>query len=88
MLKHRHGRSKWSDWSGFGQTSFHVRFENVHGRLSITSKNQSLKARQNILKMNKEVGMLLPKKIANTSGVGISNNYYEDIYIHPYNTTH
>ena len=30
MLKHRHGRSKWSDWSGFGQTSFHVRFEIVH----------------------------------------------------------
>ena len=30
--------------------------------------------------MNKEIGMMLPKKRANTSGVGESNNYYEDIY--------
>ena len=29
--------------------------------------------------MNKEIGMLLPKKRVNTSGVGESNNY-EDIY--------
>ena len=36
--------------------------------------------RKNILKMNKEVGMLLPKKRANTSGVGKINNYCEDIY--------
>ena len=28
------------------------------------------------------------KKRANTSGVGESNNYYEDIYIPPYNNTH
>ena len=28
------------------------------------------------------------KKIANTSGVGKSNNYYEDIYIPPYSNTH
>ena len=28
------------------------------------------------------------KKRANTSGVGKSNNYYEDIYIPPYNNTH
>ena len=28
--------------------------------------------------MNKTIGMMLPKK-ANTSGVGESNNYYEDI---------
>ena len=39
-----------------------------------------LKDRKNILKMNKEVGMLLPKKRANTSGVGKINNYCEDIY--------
>ena len=39
------------------------------------------------LKMNKEVGMLLPKKVK-TSGVGKSTNYYEDIYIPPYNNTH
>ena len=32
------------------------------------------------LKMNKEIGMILPKKRVNTSGVGESNNYYEDIY--------
>ena len=38
--------------------------------------------------MNKEVGMLLPKKLANTSGVGKINNYFEDIYIPPYNNTH
>ena len=43
------------------------------------------------LKMNKEIGMILPKKRVNTSGVGESNNYYEDIYniyIPPYNNTH
>ena len=28
------------------------------------------------------------KKRANTSGVGKSNNYYEDIYIAPYSNTH
>ena len=28
------------------------------------------------------------KKRTNTSGVGKSNNYYEDIYIPPYNNTH
>ena len=28
------------------------------------------------------------KKRANTSGVGKSNNYYEDIHIPPYNNTH
>ena len=39
------------------------------------------------LKMNKEVGMLLPKKVK-TSVVGKSTNYYEDIYIPPYNNTH
>ena len=40
--------------------------------------------------MNQEVGMMLPKKeLYNTSGVGESNNYYEDIYnIPPYNNTH
>ena len=32
------------------------------------------------LKMNKEIGMILPPKRVNTSGVGESNNYYEDIY--------
>ena len=40
--------------------------------------------------MNKEIGMMLPKKSYNnnTSGVGESNNY-EDIYnIPPYNNTH
>ena len=30
--------------------------------------------------MNKEIGMMLPKKSVNTNGVGESNNYYEDIY--------
>ena len=28
------------------------------------------------------------KKRANTSGVGKSNDYYEDIYIPPYSNTH
>ena len=37
--------------------------------------------------MNKEVGMLLPKR-ANTSRVGKINNYCEDIYIPTYNNTH
>ena len=34
--------------------------------------------------MNKKVGMLLPQKRANTSGVGKINNYCEDIYIYIY----
>ena len=38
--------------------------------------------------MNKEVGMLLPKKRANTSGVGKINNYCEDIFIPPYHYSH
>ena len=38
--------------------------------------------------MNKEVRMLLPKKdLATTSGVGKINNYYEYIYLPPYNNT-
>ena len=36
-------------------------------------------------KMNKDAAA---KKRANTSGVGKSNNYYEDIYIPPYSNTH
>ena len=41
------------------------------------------------LKMNKEVGMLLPKKeLIHASGVRKSNNYYEDIYISPSIHTH
>ena len=44
---------------------------------------------KHILKMNKEVRMLLPKKeLYNTSGVGKIKNYCEDIYIPPYNNTH
>ena len=38
--------------------------------------------------MNKEVGDAAAKKRANTSGIGKSNNYYDDIYIHPYSNTH
>ena len=37
--------------------------------------------------MNKEIGMLLQKELYDTSGVGISNNYYEDIYIYLLTTT-
>ena len=36
------------------------------------------KERKNIKKINKEAGMLLPKR-ANTSGVGKINNYCEDM---------
>ena len=39
--------------------------------------------------MNKEIYRdAAAKKRANTSGVGEINNYYEDIYIPPYNNTH
>ena len=55
--------------------------------LQSTQQNYNYKERKNILKMN-EVGLLLPKKRANTSGVGKSNNYYEDTYIPPYSNTH
>ena len=37
--------------------------------------------------MNKEVRMLLPKKDLIQVGVWKINNYYEDIYIPPYNNT-
>ena len=39
----------------------------------------------------KEVGMLLPKKeliIIQVEYIGKNNNYCEDIYIPPYNSTH
>ena len=46
------------------------------------------KDRKNILKMNKEVRMLLPKKdLIQVEYIGKINNYYEDIYIPPYNNT-
>ena len=38
-----------------------------------------IQVQKKVLKMNKEIGMILPKKRVNTSGVGESNNYYEDI---------
>ena len=39
-------------------------------------------------KMNKEVRMLLPKKdLIQVEYIGKINNYYEDIYIPPYNNT-
>ena len=38
--------------------------------------------------MNKEVGMLLPKKdVIQVEYIGKINNYYDDIYIPPYNNT-
>ena len=37
--------------------------------------------------MNKEVRMLLPKKDLIQVELGKINNYYEDIYIPPYNNT-
>ena len=47
-----------------------------------------IKDRNNILKMNKEVRMLLPKKdLIQVEYIGKINNYYEDIYIPPYNNT-
>ena len=46
------------------------------------------KDRKNILKMNKEVRMLLPKKdLIQVEYIGKIKNYYEDIYIPPYNNT-
>ena len=42
--------------------------------------NNNNKSTKKHLKMNKEIGMILPQKRVNTSGVGESNNYYEDIY--------
>ena len=47
-----------------------------------------IKTEKNILKMNKEVRMLLPKKdLIQVEYIGKINNYYEDIYIPPYNNT-
>ena len=47
-----------------------------------------IKDRKNIFKMNKEVRMLLPKKdLIQVEYIGKINNYYEDIYIPPYNNT-
>ena len=41
-------------------------------------------------KTNKEVALrdAAAIKRANASGVGKSNNYYEDVYIPPYSNTH
>ena len=47
-----------------------------------------IKDRKNILKMNKEVRMLLPKKdLIQVEYIGKINNYYEDIYLPPYSST-
>ena len=47
-----------------------------------------IKDRKNILKMNKEVRMLLTKKdLIQVEYIGKINNYYEDIYIPLYNNT-
>ena len=61
---------------------------NVLGATFDILHKNNIKTRTKILKMNKEVGMLLPQKRAITSEVGKSNNYYEDIYMPPYNNTH
>ena len=54
--------------------------------LTEANKTICIQDRKNI---NKEVGMLLPKKeLRNTSGVGKINHYCEDIYIPPCNNTH
>ena len=54
----------------------------------IVQFNLNYKDRKNILKMNKEVRMLLPKKdLIQVEYIGKINNYYEDIYIPPYNNT-
>ena len=41
-----------------------------------------------ILKNEQRNSNAAAKKRANTSAVGKSNNYYEDIYISPYSNTH
>ena len=58
----------------------------VYTHLDPNTTDIITKERKTHLKMNK-VGMLLPKKRVNTSGVGKINNYCEDI-IPPYNNTH
>ena len=40
-----------------------------------------------ILTLESTDSMIYAKKRPNTSGVGKINNYYEDIYIPPYNNT-
>ena len=47
-----------------------------------------LKDRKNILKNEQRSKDADAKKRPNTSGVGKINNYYEDIYIPPYNNTY
>ena len=47
------------------------------------------KERKNVLKMNKEVGMLLPKKeLIQVEYIGKSINYYEDIYVYTFLQQH
>ena len=56
--------------------------------LRVNKNFTNMKDRKNILKMNKEVRMLLPKKdLIQVEYIGKINNYYEDIYIPPYNNT-
>ena len=60
----------------------------INNKINVFVKAMCRVAAKKLLN-NKEIGMMLPKKRANTSGVGESNNYYEDIYNKPpYNNTH
>ena len=60
----------------------------LHQLCTLHLLSNSIQDRKNILKMNKEVRMLLPKKdLIQVEYIGKINNYYEDIYIPPYNNT-
>ena len=53
----------------------------------IIIKTNNIKTEKTFKKMNKELRMLLPKKdLIQVEYIGKINNYYEDIYIPPYNT--
>ena len=87
ILKHIHVDKKRIPETGWKDTKY-VRPWSFTYCILFHMANRNLKDRKNILKMNKEVRMLLPKKdLIQVEYTGKINNYYEDIYIPPYNNT-
>ena len=63
-----------------------VRFTAVDRKTSNSECSKCIKT-EKTFKNEQRSKVAAAKKIPNTSGVGKINNYYEDIYIPPYNNT-
>ena len=66
-----------------------VKFSVIVMYVRLLTLTLSLLVELGFKKMNREVGpAAAEKELMYTSGIGKSNNYYEDIYIPPYSNTH